>query len=347
MSVSLTLHEIARRLSAELSGNGDTVIHSVGGVRDAAPGEIAFVSLSRYAADAASTRASALIVGRDWSDPAPCPLLRVDKPEAAFTQVAQWFAGADPVYSPSIHPTAVVSPEATIGADVHVGPLALIEAGAIIGAHSIVGAQCYVGHGVRIGEHSRLYPQVSVREYCIIGNRVLIHNGTVVGSDGFGYEVDKQGIRTKLPQIGIVVIGDDVEIGANVTIDRARFGKTRIGKGVKIDNLVQIAHNVIVGDYAVIVAQVGIAGSTAIGEKAILAGQSGVAGHLTIGASAVVGAQSGVTKDVAPGSYVIGFPAAPQKEVARGYAAVARLPELRERVVALQKRLEALESRLS
>lgn len=347
MPTAITVGDIAKRLSADLDGAGDAVIHSVGGVRDAGPGEIAFVSQLRYAPDAADTRASALIVARDWTQPAPCPLLRVDKPEAAFAQVALWFAGPDPVFAPFIHPTAVVAPGARIGADVHVGPLAVIEEGAEIGDRSIIGAQCYVGHGVRIGESCRLYPQVSVREYCVIGHRVLIHNGTVIGSDGFGYEVDKQGIRTKLPQIGIVVIGDDVEIGANVAVDRARFGKTRIGKGVKIDNLVQIAHNVIIGDHAVIVSQVGIAGSSLIGEKAILAGQAGVAGHLTVGAGAVVGAQSGVTRDIPPGAYVLGFPAAPQKDVARGYAAVSRLPELRARVADLQKRLEAIESRLS
>lgn len=346
MPATLTVSEIASRLSAELIGEGNATIHAVGGVRDAVAGEITFVSLAQYAGDVATTRASAVIVARDWALPAPCPLLRVDKPEHAFALVARWFAGPDPVYAPGIHPTAVVSPDATLGADVHVGPLAVIEAGAHIGEHCIIGAQSYVGHGVKLGAECRLFPQVSIREYCVLGARVWVHNGTVIGSDGFGYEVDKQGIRTKLPQIGIVVIGDDVEIGANVAIDRARFGRTRIGNGVKIDNLVQIAHNVIIGDYAVLVSQVGIAGSSMIGEKAILAGQAGVAGHITIGPGAIVGAQSGVTKDVPAGTYVIGFPAAPQKAVAREYAAVSRLPELRARVASLQKRLEALESRL-
>lgn len=346
MSTPLTVSEIARRLTADLDGAGDALIGAVGGVRDAAPGEIAFVSQARYAADAANTRASALIVGRDWTLPAPCPLLRVDKPEAAFAQVARWFAPPDPVYTPGVHPTAVVSPDAKLGSNVHIGPLAVIEAGAQVGDRAIVGAQTYVGHGVRLGADCRLFPQVSIREHCILGDRVWIHNGTVVGSDGFGYEVDKQGVRTKIPQIGIVVIGDDVEIGANVAIDRARFGRTRIGKGVKIDNLVQIGHNVVIGDHTVIVAQVGIAGSSSIGEKAILAGQSGVAGHLTVGPGAIVGAQTGVTKDVPAGAYVLGFPATPQKEMARQYAVLARLPELRDRVASLQKRLDEIEARL-
>ncbi|HMP77263.1 MAG TPA: UDP-3-O-(3-hydroxymyristoyl)glucosamine N-acyltransferase [Kiritimatiellia bacterium] len=337
--------EIARRLGAQLDGAGDALIAAVAGVRDAGPGEIAFVSLARYAADAVSTKASALIVGLDWTAPAPCALIKVEKPERAFAEVARWFAPPDPAYPPGVHASAVVSPDAVLGEGVHIGPLAVIEAGAAIGARSIIGAQTYVGHGVRIGTDCRLFPQVSIREHCVLGDRVWIHNGAVIGSDGFGYDVDKQGVRTKQPQIGIVVIGDDVEIGANTTIDRARFGKTRIGRGVKIDNLVQIAHNVVIGDHAVLVSQVGIAGSTRVGAHAILAGQSGVAGHLDIGAGAIIGARTGVTRDVPPKAYMLGFPAAPQKEMARQFAALARLPELRERLLALQKRVEELAAR--
>lgn len=344
--MELTVSEIAQRLGADLSGDGAVVIRGVAGVRDAGPDEIAFVSLARYAADAARTRAGALIVSKTWDGAAPCPLIKVEKPERAFAEVARWFAPPEPDYPPGVHPTAIVSPHAILGENVHVGPLAVIEAGAVIGARTIIGAQCYIGHGARVGEDCRLYPHVTIREHCILGKRVWLHNGTVIGSDGFGYDVDKDGVRTKQPQIGIVVIGDDVEIGANVTVDRARFGKTRIGNGVKIDNLVQIAHNVVIGDHAVIVAQAGIAGSTHIGPKAILAGQAGVAGHLTIGAGAIIGAQAGVTKDIPPGAYVIGFPATPQKEAARQHGALARLPELRERLLALEKRLRDLESRL-
>lgn len=340
-----TVSEIATRLNAELVGPGDAEIRAVAGVRDAEPGEIAFVSQARYAADAAGTRASGLIVGRDWTQPAPCPLLKVDKPEVAFALVARWFAPPEPAFPPGVHPTAVVSPSASLGAEVHVGPLAVIEAGAVIGDRTIVSAQVFVGQGVRIGSDCRILPQVSIREHCVVGDRVWLHNGAVIGSDGFGYDVDKQGVRTKQPQIGIVVIGNDVEVGANTTIDRARFGKTRIGNGVKIDNLVQIAHNVVIGDHAVIVAQVGIAGSTMLGPHVIMAGQSGAAGHLTIGAGAIVGARSGVTKDVPAKAYVLGFPATPQKEMARQFATLARLPELRERLLALQKRLESLEAR--
>jgi UDP-3-O-[3-hydroxymyristoyl] glucosamine N-acyltransferase len=342
----LTVAEIARKLGADVDGDGGRVITAVGGVRDAGPGEIAFVSQARYAADAEASQAGALIVGRDWDRPCGAALLRVDKPEAAFTEVAQWFAQPPPAPDVGLHPSALISPDAELGEGVSVGPWCVIEAGAVIGPRAVIGAQCYVGHGVRIGADSRLYPQVSIREHCVVGARVILHNGAVIGCDGFGYAVDKQGVRTKIPQIGIVVIGDDVEIGANTTVDRARFGKTRIGTGVKIDNLVQIGHNVIIGDHAVIVAQVGIAGSSHIGPKAILAGQSGVAGHLTVGAGAVVGAQSGVVRDVPPGAYVLGFPAAPQKDTARQYALVARLPELAKRVADLQARLAALEQKL-
>lgn len=342
----LTVGQIAQRLGAVAEGDAQRPIHGVGGVRDAGPDEIAFVAQARYAADAAASRAGALIVGLDWQAPVPAALIRVEKPEAAFAEIALAFAPPTPALEPGIHPSAIISPQARLGRNPSIGPYTVVEAGVVIGDDAVIGAQCHVGHGVQIGFQVRLYPQVSIREHCRLGDRVIVHNGTVIGSDGFGYQVDKQGVRTKIPQIGTVVVGDDVEIGANVTIDRARFGKTRIGNGVKIDNLVQIAHNVIIGDHAVLVAQVGVAGSTIIGSKAILAGQAGVAGHLTVGEGAVVGAQAGVTKDVPPATFVSGYPAAPHKEAAKLHAMVARLPELRDRVAALQKRLDELEARL-
>jgi UDP-3-O-[3-hydroxymyristoyl] glucosamine N-acyltransferase len=343
--VTLRLAEIADRIGAAIEGDGSATIHGVAGVRDAGPGEISFVALPKYAADAAATRASALIVARSWDKPLHAPILRVDNPEAAFFKVALMFAPPAVSPPPGIHPTAVIAADAKIGRDAGIGPHCVIEPGAVVGDRAVLQAGCYVGHGVTIGNDCRFYPHVSIREYCRIGDRVILHNGTVIGSDGFGYTVDKQGVRHKIPQIGIVVIGDDVEVGANVTIDRARFGKTRIGNGVKIDNLVQIAHNVIIGDHAVIVAQVGIAGSAIIGSKAVLAGQAGVAGHTVVGAGAIVGGQAAVTKDVAPGVYVSGYPAAPHKEAALLHAHVARLPELKARVAALEKRLKELESR--
>jgi UDP-3-O-[3-hydroxymyristoyl] glucosamine N-acyltransferase len=205
-------------------------------------------------------------------------------------------------------------------------------------------AGCYVGHGAVLGDECKLYPHVSIREYCRLGSRVILHDGVVVGSDGFGYSVDQQGVRTKIPQTGIVEIGDDVEIGANSTIDRARYGRTRIGRGVKIDNLVQLGHNVTVGDHAVLVAQVGIAGSSQVGDHAVLAGQAGVGGHLVIGAGAVVGGKSGVTKDVPPGAFVVGFPADLRRKFVEARANLNRLPRLLQRIARLEKGLEQLQA---
>ncbi len=339
MTAQLTVAEIARRLGAALEGDGARVVAGVAGVRDAGPDELAFVSQARYAADAEASAAAALLVESSWDKPCKAALLRVSHPERAFAEAAAWFVRAVPSAAPGVHPSAIVSPQARLGTGVTIGPLAVVEAEAELGEGVVVGAQCYVGYGVQVGAGSRLYPQVSLREHVRIGCRCVLHNGVVVGSDGFGYDVDKQGVRTKQPQIGTVVIGDDVEIGANSTIDRARFGKTRIGNGVKIDNLVQIAHNVVIGDHAVLVAQVGVAGSTRVGPHAILAGQVGVAGHLTIGAGAVIGAQAGVTKDVPPRAFMWGTPAIPHKESAKLLAMVSRLPELRARVEALEKKL--------
>ena len=339
------LSEIARRLGASSPDGADVLIRGVAGVRAAGPDELAYVAQARYAGDAAGSRAAALIVGLDWDRPLPMPLVRVAKPEQAFAEVARWFAPATERPAPGIHPTAVIDPTATLGEGVHVGPHVVIGPRALIGARCILMAQVVIGEGVQMGEDCCFYPLASVREHVRIGSRVIVHNGAVIGSDGFGYHPDPARGWMKIPQIGIVVVGDDVEIGANVTIDRARFGKTVIGRGVKIDNLVQIAHNVIIGDHTAIAAQAGIAGSTMIGSRVQLAGQSGIAGHISVGDGAIVGAQGGVTKDVDPGAYVTGYPAAPHKEAALTHAHVARLPELKKRVAALEKRLAALEQK--
>ena len=311
------------------------------------PGDITFVANPRYASDAAQTKASAVIVAKNWTRPCPASaLIRADDPDKAFAQIAVLFAPPPVIPALEIHPTAVIAKDVQLGRDVSVGPHCVLEPGVKVGDRTILYAGCYLGHGVTIGSDTKLYPHVTVREYCQIGNRNIIHNGTVIGSDGFGYNVDEKGVRTKIPQIGIVVIGDDVEIGANVTVDRARFGKTRIGNGVKIDNLVQIAHNVVIGDHAVIVAQVGIAGSAEIGAHAVIAGQAGVAGHIVVGEWAVVGGQAAVTKDVPSKTFVSGYPAMPHEKATRIHAHVMRLPELKERVAELEKRLQALEQKL-
>jgi len=343
--VQQSVEELAKRVGGALEGDGAAIISGVAGVRDAAPGDIAFVSQSRYAEDAASTKATALIVARDWKDPTPAAIIRVDKPEAAFTEVAKLFAPPPVVPVIGTHPSAVVAKDVKLGKDVSIGACCVVEPGVVIGDRTVIYGGCYVGHGVKIGADCIFYPHVSLRAHGRIGDRVIIHDCSVVGSDGFGYDVDQQGVRTKIPQIGIVVIDDDVEIGSNVSIDRARFGRTRIGKGVKIDNLVQVGHNVNIGDHSVVVSQVGISGSTMIGHHVILAGQAGIAGHLVIGAGAVVGGQSAVTKDVPPGIYVSGYPAAPHRESAEMRANVHRLPQLKKRVAELEKRIAELEQR--
>jgi UDP-3-O-[3-hydroxymyristoyl] glucosamine N-acyltransferase len=347
MATVITVAELARKLGAAFEGDGSCRITGIAGIRDAAPGDVAFVANPRYATDATRTKASAVIVAKNWTRPCSAPaLIRADDPDRAFAQAAILFAPPPVIPVLEIHPTAVIAEDVQLGGDISIGPHCVLEPGVKIGDRVILYAGCYLGHGVTIGSDSKLYPHVTVREYCRIGNRNIIHNGTVIGSDGFGYTADEKGVRAKILQIGIVVIGDDVEIGANVTVDRARFGKTRIGNGVKIDNLVQIAHNVVIGDHAVLVAQVGIAGSSEIGAHTVLAGQAGVSGHVVVGEWVVVGGQSAVTKDVPPKTFVSGYPAMPHKKALSIHAHVMRLPELKERVGEVEKRLQALEQKL-
>ncbi len=342
----LTVADLAARLGGELEGDGRPLVQGVAGLREARPGDVTFVANMRYAGLVANTRASAVIVARAWDRPSSAALIRVDNPDAAFAATCQMFAPPPPPDPNGVHPTALISPRARLGADVRVGPYVVVEDGAEIGDRTVLMAHAYVGHEVVIGPDCRIYPHVSIRERCRLGARVTVHNGTVIGSDGFGYVAGEDGVRTKIPQLGIVEIGDDVELGANVTVDRARFGRTVIGRGVKVDNLVQIAHNVVIGDHSVIVAQVGIAGSSVIGSRVILAGQVGVAGHLEVGDGAVVGAQAGVSKDVPAGTIVLGSPAIPMDKFKRLHAYTMRLPELRAEVEQLGRRLAALEATL-
>lgn len=342
MHVVLTVEEIAQRLGARFEGDGRLEITGVAGVRHAQPGEISFVANPRYAGDVAETRASAVVVDKKWDRPCPCALIRVDNPDAAFAGVAEVFAPPPIDYPVGVHPTAYVAEGVELGHRVAIGPHCVVEAGARIGDDTVLVGACYIGHGVTIGKACRCYPGVSIREYATIGSRVILHNGAVVGSDGFGYTVDEKGVRTKIPQIGTVEIGDDVEIGANSTIDRARFGVTRIGNGVKIDNLVQIAHNVMIGDHSVVVAQVGVAGSAVIGRHVIIAGQAGVAGHISIGDGAIVGGQSAVTKNVPPKTFVSGYPAMPHEKSTRLNAHIRNLPDLKKRVAEIEARVNKL-----
>jgi UDP-3-O-[3-hydroxymyristoyl] glucosamine N-acyltransferase len=340
----MRLQEIAERLGGSLVGDGSVEIHGVAGIRNASPGELSFVAAEKYIDDAINTQASALIVSAAWSESLALPLIKVKDPWIAFAEVAAWLSPPPVTYPPGIHPSAVVHATAVLGADVHIGPGCVIQADARVGARSVLAGLVYLGEGVEIGDDCLLHSHVAVRERVRVGDRVVIHNGSVIGSDGFGFDADTAGVRTKQPQLGRVDIGNDVEIGACVTIDRARYGRTRIGQGVKIDNLVQIAHNVWIKDHAVIVSQVGIAGSTIIGQGAILAGQSGVAGHLVVGDKVIATARSGITRDVPAGERVYDFPAVPKRDFVAKQLAIHQVPKLKQRIAALEAAVAKLSS---
>ena len=340
--MGMTVTEIARAVGGALEGDGAAVVHALAGLQEAAPGTLSFLSSPRYAELMEGTRASAVIVGPDWKGACRCALIRVQNADKAFAAAAS-LLGPKPVEIPAgIHPTAVIADDVRLGEGVRIGPHCVLEPGVGVGARTILMAGCYLGHGTTVGEDCRLYPHVSVRESTRIGNRTVIHNGAVIGSDGFGY-VMHAGAWQKVPQIGTVEIGDDVEIGANVTVDRARFGKTLIGNDVKIDNLVQIAHNVRIGDHTAMAAQTAIAGSSTVGCYVQIGGQAGIAGHLSVGDQCVVGGGAGVTKSVPPQTFVSGYPAAPHDEARKIHAHLMRLPELKKRVTLLEQRIRDLE----
>lgn len=338
----MKLSDLAERLGGSLEGDESIDITAVAGLKEAGRGDLSFLANPKYAAQVASTGASAVIVPMDWDRTTNCALIRVENSDQAFAEAAELFHEPVPPAKPGVHPTACVAESARLGDGVSIGANCTVEEGVVIGANTVIQANCVIGYKTVIGENCLLYPLVSTREFTEIGDRVIIHNGTVVGSDGFGYAVQKDGSRTKIPQIGKVVIEDDVEIGANVAIDRARFGKTKIGKGTKIDNLVQIAHNVVVGEHSVMCGQVGISGSTTIGSRVILAGQAGLAGHLEVGDGAIVGAQSGVMKDIEPKDFVIGSPAMPHLQYKKMVANTILLPKLKDKVKQLEERLDQL-----
>jgi UDP-3-O-[3-hydroxymyristoyl] glucosamine N-acyltransferase len=291
--------EIAELLEGELNGDPNIIIKGISGIREAEEGDITFLANRKYYSLMQTTRASAVIIPKDISFNLK-PIIKVENPSLAFAKLISIFSPMKVAHPKGIHPTALIGKDVELGKDIGIGAYTVICDNVKIGDRTIVYSGCYIGHHTIIGSDTLIYPNVTVREEIKIGSRVIIHSGTVIGCDGFGYAT-VGGIHHKIPQVGIVEIGDDVEIGANVTIDRARFNKTVIGKGTKIDNLVQIAHNVIIGQNCIIVAQTGISGSTTIGKGVILAGQTGIVGHITIGDGAVVAAQSGVSKSVACG----------------------------------------------
>lgn len=341
--MQLTLDELARLVGGTVSGDGAIVIRGVNGLREAGPGEIAFLANPKYAPLLATTRASAVIVADGTA--VSLPAIRVKNPDLAFARAAERLGGEAWRPAPGVHASAVVAPSARIGKDVSIGAFTVVEEGASIGDGAVLCPQVYVGAGARIGPGCHLWPQAVVRERCELGARVILHSGAVVGSDGFGYATEG-GVHHKIPQVGTVLLEDDVELGANTTVDRARFGKTVIGKGTKIDNLVQIAHNVSTGQGCLVASQAGISGSTRLGNYVILAGQAGLSGHLDVGDGAIVTAQSGVGKDVPPGLTISGEHAIETKRHFREKAAMARMPEALQEIRRLRKEVEELKKKL-
>jgi len=343
--VQLTARDIARMVRGELSGNPDQVVSGLAGLREATPSDVSFLASPKYQAAVRTTHASVLIVAKDLAVDFTGALVRVDNPSEAFAELVKQVAPPPVTFAPGVHPTAVVASNARLGKDVSIQPHAVIEDRVVIGDRTVIGAGSYIGHESRVGSDCRIYANVSLRERTMIGDRVILHSGVVLGADGFGFE-QVDGAHKKIPQVGTVEIGDDVEIGANSAIDRGRFGRTRIGKGTKIDNLVQIGHNCVVGEHCIICGLVGVAGSTIIGSHVTIAGQVGIAGHLTIGDKSVIMAQAGVTKDVPAGSIMLGAPAVPHKEFKRVNAAIQRLPETVGKLHELEQQLAEMRARL-
>jgi len=339
------LSTLAERLKGAVVGDGSTAITGLAGLDSPEPGDLVFAEAQRYLQVALRSRASAVLVTAELAEAvasAPKPLLVVEQPRVAFVQALQLFAPAE-AFPPGVHPSAQVGEGAQLGRGVHVGHNAVIGAAVRIGDGVVIldgvsiGSGCEIGSGTRIYPNSVLYPGVRVGRGC------LLHAGCVIGADGFGYvQVGQRAM--KVPHLGTVEIGDDVEVGANTCIDRSKTGITRVGAGTKIDNLVHIAHNVSVGMGCLIVAQVGVAGSVSVGNGVVLGGQAGIKDHVALGDGARVGAQGGVIGDVAAGVTVSGYPARPHAEKMRELAAAARLPDALKRLRALEDRLAALEA---
>lgn len=339
-----TLREIARLIDGEVIGDDGIVVTGVCGIKEAEEGDLTFVANSKYLPLIQKTKASAIITSRDVRK-APKPIIRTDNPSLSFAKMVGLLSPNELKHPKGIHPTAVIGENVKLGSDVAIQPYSVIGDNVEIGDRTVVYACVYIGHHTKLGSDTLIYHGVSIRERVTIGSRVIIHSGTVIGSDGFGFATVK-GIHHKIPQIGTVIIEDDVEIGSNVTIDRARFGKTLVSRGTKIDNLVQIAHNVEIGENSIIVAQTGISGSTIVGRGVTLAGQSGIVGHVTIGDNAVVAAQAGVTKSVPPDICVSGYPAKLHSEAKRINACVQNLPRLLSTVHTLEKKVKELEEKI-
>lgn len=344
MSRSLTLSQIAELVGGEIRrGEGSEAFTGLNALKDAAPTDVSFCGNAKYLRDFQNSDAGVVLVGRDADiSNTRMAIIAVDNPTWAFSYIVDHFIDRAARPDAGISPAATVDATAEVDETASVLPGAVISAGAKVGARTIIGAKTFVGPMVHIGDDCELKSGIAIEERCVLGNRITIQSGAVIGSDGFGYEfVD--GALKKIDQIGIVQIDDDVDIGANVTIDRARFGKTHIGRGTKIDNLVQIGHNVVIGQNSILVAQSGVAGSTTLGNFVTIAAQAGVAGHIQIGDQVQLAARAGALKNISqPGAYS-GLPARPLQQELRNKARVQRLKRLYERVARLEKELSESE----
>ena len=338
----MKLRELAERLACRLDGDGEIEIVRVAGIGDAEPGDLTFLANPKYEAALARTRASAVLL-RDEAPRAPCAMLRTPDPYLAFARAVALFA---PPWRPAagIHPMTSIAADAQIGKEVSIGAFVAIGEGAAIGDRTVIFPNVTIGPGARIGDECVIHSNVAIRERVTIGSRVVLQNGVVVGGDGYGFVRRGDGTHEKIPQVAAVVIEDDVELGANTTVDRPAVGETRIARGTKIDNLVMIGHGVTVGRNVLMAAQVGIAGSTDVADDVIFGGQVGVGGHLTIGRGAVAVGQSGVTNSLEPGAMVAGYPAIDSREWRKASVIFRRLPELKRRLEALEARLAELTS---
>lgn len=342
--MAMKLRDLAERLGCRLDGDGDVEIVRVAGIQHAQPGDLTFLANPKYESALASTRASAVLL-REGAPPAPCAVLRAPDPYLAFARAVALFA---PAWRPpaGVHAMAAVAAGARVGRNVSIGAFVAVADEAVIGDNTVIFPNVTVGQGARIGEECVIHSNVAIRERVVIGNRVILQNGVVIGSDGYGFVRRGDGTHEKIPQVADVVIEDDVELGANTTVDRPAVGETRIRSGTKIDNLVQIAHGVSVGRNVLMAAQVGIAGSTDIDDDVIFGGQVGVGGHLTIGRGSVAVGQSGVTKSLPAGAMVAGYPAIDSQEWRRASVIFKRLPELKRRIEELEARLAALSAQI-
>lgn len=348
--VKITLEELAALVEGEMiRGEGSLVVGGFSTIQEAEEGDVTFLGNARYAPLLKKSRASVVLVDGQFSSveiPSTMAVVRVANPTLQFGVIVKKFGPQPRPFVVGVHATAVVHESVKVDAEkTYVGPHVVIEEGAEIGDGSAIHAGVFIGYGVKLGEGCVIHANAVVKERCVLGKRVIIHSGSVIGSDGFGYEFSG-GKHLKIDQVGIVEIGDDVEVGSCTTIDRSRFGRTLIGEGTKIDNLVQIAHNVMTGKHCIIVSQVGISGSTRLGNYVTLAGQVGVAGHLSIGDQTTFLAKSGLTKDYPQAGAYTGYPAKPLLEGRRMLTYPAKVPDLMKQVKELEKRLKELEAKL-